>query len=394
MYIHRFIEKSILQSLDNFPVTTIIGPRQCGKSTLAKYLMTNMKRETLYLDLERPSDLQKLSDPEWFLTSQKDKLICMDEIQRKPEIFPLLRSLTDEWKTNGNFLILGSASRDLLRQSSESLAGRISYKKLTPLLWNEFLPDITLEQYIEKGGFPRSVLAKNGRKSFEWRLDFISTFLERDLLQWAGFTPATMRKLWQMVAHNNGQTINYSALGNSLNISNVTVRNYLDLLASTFMIYLLPPFISNTGKRIVKSSKVYIEDTGIINALLGLQSFEQISGHPVFGSLWESIVLMNLKGYFPLCNFFYYRTTNGSEIDFIIEYGGKIIAVECKATLSPSLSRGTFTAIEDLKPEGTFIIAPVKKSWPMHKNITVVSLKEAIDYIKEYFLLFEKDLES
>jgi predicted AAA+ superfamily ATPase len=385
MYINRFLENAVLQSLANFPVTAIIGPRQCGKSTMARYLISMVNRETIYLDLERPSDLQKLQEPEWFLSSQKDKLICIDEIQRKPEIFPLMRSLTDEWKRNGNFLVLGSASRDLLRQSSESLAGRISYKQLTPLLWNEIIPEISLEQYFEKGGFPRSLLAKNLRTSFEWRLDFISTFLERDLLQWSGFTPATMRKLWQMIAHNNGQTVNFSAIGNSLNVSNVTIRNYIDLLSATFMIYLLPPYIANTGKRLIKSPKVFIEDTGIINALLGLNTFEQISGHPVFGSLWETIVLINLKGYFPLCNFFFYRTTNGAEIDFIIESGTRIFAIECKATLSPDISRGTYTALEDLKPESTLVISPVKKGWTVKKNIQVVSLKEAIDYLKGFF---------
>jgi predicted AAA+ superfamily ATPase len=352
---------------------------------MTRYLISKIDYQTLYLDLERPSDLQKLNEPEWFLTSQKDKLICIDEIQRKPEIFPLIRSLTDEWNKNGNFLILGSASRDLLRQSSESLAGRISYKQLTPLLWNELLPEITLEQYFEKGGFPRSLLAKNLRTSFEWRLDFISTFLERDLLQWSGFTPVTMRKLWQMLAHNNGQTVNFSAIGNSLNVSNVTIRNYIDLLSATFMIFLLPPYIANTSKRLIKAPKVYIEDTGIINALLGLTTFEQISGHPVFGSLWETIVLINLKGYFPLCNFFFYRTTNGAEIDIIIEYSSRIFAIECKATPSPDISRGTYTALEDLKPENTLVISPVKKGWSMNKNIKVVSLKESISILKDHF---------
>jgi predicted AAA+ superfamily ATPase len=194
----------------------------------------------------------------------------------------------------------------------------------------------------------------------------------------------TMRKLWQMLAHNNGQTVNFSAIGNSLNVSNVTIKNYIVLLSATFMVLVLPPYIANTGKRLVKAPKVYIEDTGIINALLGLTNFEQISGHPVFGSLWETIVLINLKGYFPMCNFFFYRTTNGSEIDIIVEYSARIFAIECKATLSPTISRGTYTALEDLKPENTLVISPVDKGWPMNKNIQVVSLKEAIHYLTKY----------
>jgi predicted AAA+ superfamily ATPase len=385
MYITRSLENAVLKSLSNFPVTAIIGPRQCGKSTMARYLISKLDRETLYLDLERPSDLQKLKEPEWFLSSQKGKLICIDEIQRKPEIFPLMRSLTDEWKSNGNFLVLGSASRELLRQSSESLAGRISYKQLTPLLLNETGSEITLEQYFEKGGFPRSLLANSLNISYEWRLDFISTFLERDLMQWLGFNPITMHKLWQMLAYNNGQTVNFSAFGNSLNVSNVTIKNYIELLSATFMVYLLPPFIVNTGKRLIKSPKVYLEDTGIINALLGLTTFEKISGHPVFGSLWETIVLVNLKGYFPLCNFYFYRTSNGAEIDFLIEYGTTIVAIECKATFSPDISRGTSSALEDIKPESTLVISPVKKGWKMKKNIQVVSLREGINILKQKF---------
>lgn len=385
MYINRFLERSVLHSLENFPVTAIIGPRQCGKSTLARYLVTKIDRPILYLDLERPSDLYKLNEPEWFLSTQKDKLICIDEIQRKPEIFPLIRSLADEWNKNGIFLVLGSASRNLLRQSSESLAGRISYKQLTPLLWNELLPGTTIEQYFERGGFPRSLLAKNLKTSFEWRLDFISTFLERDLLQWSGFTPSVMRKLWQMLAHNNGQTVNFSAFGNSLNVSNVTIKNYLDLLSATFMVYPLLPFIVNTGKRLIKSPKVYITDPGIINALLGLTTFEQISSHPVFGSLWETIVLINLVGYFPLCNFFFYRTRNGAEIDILIEYSKRIVAIDCKASLSPAIAKGTYTAIEDLRPEQTLIISPVEHGWPMNKDIQVVSINESIGYLKSLF---------
>ena len=219
VYISRIIEKQLVQSLNNNPVTGIVGPRQCGKSTLAKKILKQYKN-VIYLDLERPSDLQKLSDPEWFFTSNKDMLFCMDEIQRKPDLFPLIRSLVDEWNKNGRFLILGSASRDLLRQSSESLAGRISYIHLSPFLWHEINQFDPIENYIFKGGFPRSFLQKNDELSLKWREDFISTFLERDLLQWSGFSTETMRRLWQMLAHTNGQMVNYTLLGKSLGVSN------------------------------------------------------------------------------------------------------------------------------------------------------------------------------
>lgn len=373
MYIHRYLEPSVLKSLQNFPVTAVTGPRQCGKSTLVKHLLEAYP-ENIYLDLERPSDLQKLENAEWFLTSQKGKLICIDEIQRKPELFPLIRSLTDEWDKPGCFLILGSASRDLLKQSSESLAGRISYKKLTPFLWEELEDDFRIEQYFSTGAFPRSLLAADDEISFEWRENFITTFLERDLLQWAGFTPITMRRLWQMLAHLNGQVLNYSTLANSLGITSATVRHYIDLLAGTYMIETVPPYISNLGKRLVKSPKVYVSDSGITAALLGLRNFEELSGHPAFGFIWEQIVLSNLKGLFPDAEFFYYRTSNGAEADFVMKIRNNIFAIECKASYAPVLSKGNYLAFEDIAPRYTFVITPSPDSWPMKENMDVISL--------------------
>ena len=286
MYIQRSIEKSIIQSMSSAPVVAIIGPRQCGKSTLVKNMFPE-SANTVYLDLERPSDLSKLEDAEWYLSMQKGKLICIDEIQRKPELFPLIRFLADQWSVNGVFLVLGSASRDMLKQSSESLAGRIHYKKLTPFLLEEIENKYTLYDYFAKGGFPRSILAEDEKSSFQWRQDFISTFLERDLLQWKGFAPATMRRLWQMLAHNNGKTADYSTFAKSLNVSSVTVKNYIDLLESTFMVEVVAPYISNMGKRLVKAPKVYVSDSGITAALLGLYNFDALSAHPSFGTIWE-----------------------------------------------------------------------------------------------------------
>ena len=381
MYIPRILEKQLISTIANNPVTGIIGPRQCGKSTLAKKILEQYKN-VIYLDLERPSDLQKLSDAEWFFSSNKESLFCIDEIQRKPDLFPLIRSLVDEWNLNGKFLILGSANRDLLRQSSESLAGRISYMRLNPFLWEELNELDKIEAYINKGGFPKSFLQDNSDLSFKWREDFISSFLERDLLQWSGFSTETMRRLWQMIAHVNGQTVNYSVLGKSLGVSNVTVRNYIDLLQGTFMLDLIPPYTSNLGKRLVKSPKVYISDSGITAALLQLQSFEQLMGSPVIGTLWEQIVLTNLKGHFPSAQYYFYRTSAGAEMDFVMQYKNKIYAIECKSSVSPSLTKGTFNAIDDIKPFHTFIVAPVKTGWSMKKNIQVVSLQELIFNIK------------
>lgn len=380
MYLPRTIENQLISALKHNPVTGIIGPRQCGKSTLAKKILEQYTN-VVYLDLERPSDLQKLTGAEWFFSSQKDQLFCIDEIQRKPELFPLIRSLVDEWGEAGKFLILGSASRDLLRQSSESLAGRISYIQLTPFLWEEIDNTNSVEDYISKGGFPRSLLHSNDEVSFKWREDFISTFLERDLLQWSGFSTATMRRLWQMLAHTNGQTVNYSVLGKSLGVSNVTVRNYIDLLQGTFMLHTVSPYMSNVGKRMVKAPKVYIADSGLTACLLQLQNFAQIMGSPVIGSLWEQIVLTNLKGHFQSAQFYFYRTSAGAEMDFVMEYKNKVFAIECKSSVSPSLTKGTFNAIDDINPSETFIVAPVDKGWPVKPNIQVASLKEIIQKI-------------
>jgi len=386
MFLQRAKGQDIFDAIQHFPVTAIIGPRQCGKSTLVKHLMANYPSETLYLDLERPSDLEKLNDAEWFLSNQKDKLICIDEIQRKPELFPLIRSLVDEWDKSGCFVVLGSASRDLLMQSSESLAGRIIYKQLTPFLWSE-LPDITIEKYFERGGFPRSLLATSDNVSYDWLHSFIATFLERDLLQWLNFTPATMRRLWQMLAHVTGQTVNYSNLGNSLGVSNQTVKNYIDLLKSTYMVDVVEPYISNTGKRLVKAPKVYISDSGIVSALLGIRSFEDLSGHPVFGAVWEAIVLTNLRGTFPEAEISFYRTAGGAEIDFVIQLNRQIIAIECKASYSPTLSKGNYIAIADILPKHTFVVTPSPKGWAMHKGINVVSLSDLINHLRKYHLL-------
>ena len=389
MYYLRHIETTLIESLTNFPVTAVIGPRQCGKSTLVKQLINGNKAKKIrkqgksspgivYLDLERPSDLRKLDNAEWFLGAQNGKLICIDEIQRKPELFPLIRSLVDEWDRPGCFLILGSASRDLLRQSSESLAGRVSYKRLTPFLWNELEKKHSMEQYFSAGGFPRSILARDWVTSYQWREDFISTFLERDLLQWTGFTPQAMGRLWRMLAHVSGQTVNYSTLASSLGISSVSVKNYIDLLASTYMVDLVPPWLSNQGKRLVKSPKVYIADSGITLALLGLRSFEELCGHPVFGAVREQIVLTNLRGIFPGFEICYYRTTNGSEIDFVVNTGRKTYAIECKVSSSPVLSKGNYLAIDDIKPKHTFVVIPSAEGWPLKPGVDVVSLGELL----------------
>ncbi len=380
LYLDRTIAEDVWLGLKNNPVTAVVGPRQCGKSTLIRHLVS-YDRPFVYLDLERPSDLRKLDDPEWFLQHQRGKLVCIDEVQRRPELFPLIRSLVDEWGGNGHFLILGSASRDLLMQSFESLAGRITYKRLTPFLWEEVKERVIIEEYLARGGFPKSLLQEEAQVSYGWREDFITSFLERDLLQWSGFSPATMRRLWQMLAHNNGQMVNLSSIGGSLGVSHTTVRNYLDLLQQTFMVCLLQPLMSNIGKRVVKSPKVYVADTGIVAALLGLVDFNRIAGHPVFGSLWETLVMVNIQGMYPGCGLYYYRTVNGAEVDIVMELSGKRFAIECKASAAPVLTKGNRSAIVDIAPLHTFVVAPLEKGYALAPGISVVGLSELFDEI-------------
>jgi predicted AAA+ superfamily ATPase len=271
----------------------------------------------------------------------------------------------------------------LLNQSSESLAGRISYKKLTPFLLDEVNNKYKIEQYFSRGAFPRSLLAANSSISYEWCESFISTFLERDLLQWSGFTPAAMRRLWKMIAHINGQIVNYSTLATSLGVSSVTVKNYIDLLESTYMVETVCPYFSNLGKRLVKSPKIYITDSGITAALLELHSFDEMLGHSSFGSIWEQIVLSNVKGWHPRAEVFYYRTAKGAEVDFVIKIANKVFALECKASYTPILSKGNYLALEDISPKYLFVVTPSEDNWSMNKNINVVSLRKLKKLLSE-----------
>jgi uncharacterized protein len=379
--ITRILKNECNAGLKTNPVTAILGPRQCGKTTLAKEMLKNIKK-AIYLDLERPSDLAKLENAEWYLSGQKGKLVCIDEIQRKPELFPLIRSIVDENNTNGQFLILGSATQNLIKQSSESLAGRITYKTLTPFLINETANKISLETYMVKGGFPRSLLNTSFDSSLRWREDFITTYLERDIHQWIGTSSVSVRRIVTMLTHHNGQTVNYSALSNSLGISNVTLRNYIDLLAGTYMLDIVHPWNNNAGKRLVKAPKVYVRDTGIAGALLNLDTFEAMSGHPAFGSLWETMVLANLKGNFPNAEISFYRTNQGAELDFILNQKGKVIGIECKTNINPSLTKGNYISIDDVKPLKTLVIAPVKEKWEQSKNIIIAPLPTALKLIR------------
>lgn len=384
-YLTRNIENEVKESLRDFPVVALLGPRQCGKSTLAKQLLLTMDKTT-YIDLEKPSDIRKLEDPEFFFSQIPDNLICIDEIQLKPDLFPVLRSIIDENRTNGKFLVLGSASRDLIKQSSQTLAGRICYIELTPFLINE-VSDKASETIItcwNRGGFPDSYLARNDKSSLIWRENFIRTFLERDIPQLGFNIPSqTLHRLWSMLAHLHGQLLNSSKLGEMLGVSHTTIRSYIDLLSQTFMIRRLLPYEANLKKRLVKSPKIYIRDSGILHSLLEIEDTESLFGHPVFGNSWEGFALENILVNLKNWSHFFYRTSSGVEIDLILQRGLKRIAVEFKASKSPSLSKGFYIALKDLNIDEAYIIAPVDESYKIKENVTILPLSQFLNLFED-----------
>jgi len=381
VYIKRILKKKLEQSIKNYPVVALLGPRQVGKSTLAKEII-NKKSKGLYLDLEKPSHLNQLTAPEYFFEQNKNKLICLDEIQRKPEIFPLLKSLVDERQKTEQFLILGSASRDLLKQSSESLAGRICYLEMSPFSLLE-LSEKKQESLWLRGGFPRSFLSKSETASLEWRENYIRTFLERDIPQLGYRIPfTTIGRLWTMLAYSHGQTLNATKLASSLGVSSHTVSSYIDILEKTFLIRLLQPFSENLKKRVIKSPKIYIRDTGLLHSLLKVDTMNDLFSHPVFGSSFESFVLEQIIGSLPRWQFYFYRTRSGAEIDLLMIKGIRRIAIEIKAGKSPTLEKGFFTSIEDVKAKEKYLIAPVDTTYTLKRGVKVTNPSQFLKTFK------------
>ena len=381
----RCLKIEVNRRLQNNPAVAILGPRQCGKTTLAGQIVKHLNR-AVYVDLENPSDLAKLSDPLAFFDLHHDDLICLDEIQRTPEIFSILRSIIDGRARNGQFLILGSAGPDLIRQSSESLAGRISYLELTPFL----LSEVETTQHTDfralwlKGGFPRSYLAEGLEISFEWRQDFIRTFLERDIGM-LGFRmpPARLGRLWKMCAHIHGSLLNTSKLADSLGVSSHTVRSYMDLLEQTFMLRVLPPDFPNLKKRLVKSPKIYIRDSGILHALLDIRTHDDLLSHPVMGASFEGFAMENILASAKDYEASFYRTSAGAEMDLVLRKGRRILAFELKSATVPRVSKGFWNALDDISPDKVYVVAPVKEAYPMKNGVMVRPLPEIISMLQE-----------
>ncbi|WPL17555.1 hypothetical protein Thiowin_02580 [Thiorhodovibrio winogradskyi] len=382
----RLITDQVGAALARQAAVALIGPRQVGKTTLA--LEIGNARQALYLDLKNSDDRQRLANPVLFLENVEDRLVILDEIHRLPALFQDLRGIIDKGrragKGKGRFLILGSASLDLLRQSGADcplgLAGRIAYLPLgpfSPLEIEDARP--ARERLWLRGGFPDSTLAEDDRESLAWRKDFIRTYLERDVPMFGPRIPAiTLERLWTMLAHRQGSLLNASELARALEVSTQSVTRYIDLLCDLLLVRRLPPLHANIGKRLVKSPKVYVRDSGIVHALLGLESLEQLAGHPVVGSSWEGFVMENLLGVLPWrTSAFFYRTSAGAEIDLVLEHNdGTRWAIEIKRGLAARVERGFHQACADLRPQRAFVVHAGDDRYPVSEQLEAISLPE------------------
>ncbi len=389
--VSRFAEEKVRNLLDEFPVVGVLGPRQVGKTTLAALISAAIDPQPIYLDLESPVDQVKLTEPEQYFALHEDRLVVLDEIQRVPEIFTVLRSVVDrrrrQGRRNGQFLVLGSASLDLLQQTSETLAGRIAYVELTGLLVPEVMQagQAGIDRLWLRGGFPDAFLADDDRASLRWRLNFISTYLEREIPQLGPRIPAVLlRRLWTMLAHGQGSQLNMATLASGLGVAAPTVKRYIELLEDLLLIRTLRPWSGNIGKRLVKSPKVYIRDSGLAHALLHLTSFDDLLGHPVVGTSWEGFVIENIASFLPEgITPWYYRTSAGAEIDLVIEKNaGTRIALEIKRSLTPSVSKGFHLGCRDIRASQCFVVYPGTESFPIGNEVSAISVAGIMELIR------------
>jgi predicted AAA+ superfamily ATPase len=388
--IERRIKQQVKDALDRQVAIALIGPRQVGKTTLAQAI--GEERGALYLDLEDSEDRGKLSDAKLFLEQYEDRLVVLDEIHRVPELFQTLRGIIDKGrrkgKRTGRFLILGSASIDLLRQSGESLAGRIEYVDMQPLDVTEVgTEEGVLNRLWIQGGFPDSFLARNEIDSFKGRKNFIRTYLERDVPQFGPRIPSeTLERLWTMLAHSQGTMLNASRLASGLSLTAPTVTKYIDLLVDLLLVRRLRPLHANISKRLVKAPKVYVRDSGLLHALLGIGDYNTLSGHPVVGASWEGFVIENLLSVVPYRTLAsYYRTSAGAEVDLVLEFPGLVEkwAIEIKRGLSAKPNKGFYNAVEDIQPDKTFIVYAGDERYPVSEGVEAISVTEMAQLLLE-----------
>lgn len=378
--IERRIAHRVASLLAQSPAVVLSGPRQVGKTTLA--LEIAERRRATYLDLESEIDRARLAEPELYFADHAEELLVLDEIQRLPGLFEVLRGVIDqgrrEGRGDGRFLLLGSASLELLAQSGESLAGRIAFAELAPFDPTE-VGNGHLDRLWVRGGFPDSFLASGDESSLRWRRDFIRTYLERDIPQLGPRIPAeTLRRLWTMLAHNQGGLLNAANIARGLGVSGATVGNYLDLMVDLLLVRRLPPRVANLGKRMVRSPKVYVRDSGLLHSLLGIADKESLLGHPVIGASWEGLVIENLIGLAgPEVEPSFYRTGGGAEVDLVLTWpDGREWAVEVKRTLAPRLERGLRSALADIEPERSYVVYPGYERFPLGDGVEAIGLAE------------------
>ena len=377
MMIDRRHKQQILELLEYFPVVGIVGPRQVGKTTLVKSLMGQLKRKSIYIDLEYPEDLNKLTDPVLFFKQNPDACIIIDEVQRRPDLFPVLRSVIDRKREPGRFILLGSASPEIIRDTSESLAGRIAYIELPPFNLLEIIDKISYDKHWFYGGFPNALLAPNQKYAKIWLQQFVQTYIERDLplLGFPG-SPQIASRLWQMLAHYNGNLMNATNFGNALGISVPTVNRYLDFFEEAFLIRRLQPWRTNAKKRLVKSSKIFIRDTGLLHYLAGIIDINSLLGNVLIGSSWENYVIEQIYQLLPSeYSIFFYRSHAGAEADLLLVKGIEpICCIEIKYSSSPKVSKGLISVISDLETANNFIITPASDTYVLNPQLTVMRL--------------------
>lgn len=376
----RHLLKELIDSLDSSPAVALLGCRQVGKTTLAFEVSKHLSKQVLYLDLESEQDRAKLAQPELYLKAHQDKLVILDEVHRAPNLFPVLRGLIDSARRDGRlaglYLLLGSASLDLLKQAGETLAGRISYLSLNPFNILE-VQSKQLQRLWVRGGFPDSFLAKSDNLSVRWRQDFIRSYLERDIPQFAPrISTETLRRFWGMLAHHQGELLNTAQLARNLGVDNKTAANYLDLLIDLLLVRRLLPWHANTGKRLTKAPKVYVRDSGIIHALLQIADEESLLSHPVLGKSWECFVIENILNIAPNnVQGYFYRSSGGAEIDLILVWPNQDLwAIEIKRSLTPKLERGFYSACDDLQPVRKYVVYAGDEQYPIANDIEAISL--------------------
>lgn len=386
--IRRLTQATVERRLAQYPAVVLLGPRQVGKTTLAQ-IIARQHPGALLLDMERESDRAAVTRPELFFPVHRDRLIVLDEVQHAPQLFTALRPEIDADRRAGRFLLLGSASGELLRQSGESLAGRVAYVELTPILAAEVPSDLASVQGLWlRGGFPLSHLAPDDEAAFHWRQESIRTFLQRDLPAMGLRLPAeTLRRFWTMLAHLQGQLFNASQLGMALGgASHTTAARYLDALVDTLMVRRLEPHLANVGKRLVKSPKVYVRDSGLLHALLGLETVRDLQGHPIAGQSWEGFVVEQVAAQLPTdAQLGFYRTAAGAELDLVIEHRSRKIGLEIKFSTAPKPTKGFWTAAQDLQVDRAYLVAPVPRRYPLAQGVVVVPIWEMADLLTDAF---------